>query len=90
MRHRVTREAILESLTGLSVTPRVIRHLATFLGDPNQDISEALTALAVEPVLTTAIIAAANAPTHFRGSGRPTLRRRCSGWACVKRIGSRC
>lgn len=67
MRRCVTRDAILESLTGLSVTPRVIRHLATFIGDPNQEMSEALTALAVEPVLSTAIIAAANAPTHYRG-----------------------
>src|SRR5690606_2861912 len=67
MRRLVTREAILESITGLSVTPRVIRHLATFIGDPNQDISEAVTALAVEPVLTAAIVAAANAPTHYRG-----------------------
>jgi HD-like signal output (HDOD) protein len=63
----VTRDAIIANIASLSVTPRVIRHLSGFLNDVNQDSSDVLVALRAEPVLASAIIAAANSPAYFRG-----------------------
>lgn len=63
----MTRDALIANIGSLSVTPRVIRHLSGFLNDLNQDSADVIRALRAEPVLASAIIAAANAPTHFRG-----------------------
>ena len=62
------REAIIASISELSVTPRVLRHLQKFLQSPDDDMSEAIAALKAEPVLTAAILAACNAPHLFRGA----------------------
>jgi len=49
------------------VTPRVIRYLSLFLKSPDSDISPAVEAMKSEPVLTAAMLAACNSPTHYRG-----------------------
>lgn len=77
------REAIIASISELSVTPRVIRHLSKFLQSPDDDMTEAIAALKAEPVLTAAILAACNAPHQFRGGKILDLE------AAVHRIGYR-
>jgi HD-like signal output (HDOD) protein len=69
----VTRDAIIASIGELSVTPRVVRYLSALLKDVDQDPTAVIEAIALEPVLVTAIIAAANAPTHSRGERTATL-----------------
>jgi len=49
------------------VTPRVIRYLSLFLKSPDADITPAVEAMKLEPVLTAAMLAACNSPTHYRG-----------------------
>ncbi|MEO7597521.1 MAG: HDOD domain-containing protein [Opitutus sp.] len=61
------RDSIIASIGDLSVTPRVIRHLSLFLKSPDADITPAVEAMKTEPVLTAAMLAACNSPTHYRG-----------------------
>ena len=61
------RDTIIASIGDLSVTPRVIRHLSLFLKSPDADITPAVQAIKVEPVLTAAMLAACNSPAHYRG-----------------------
>jgi HD-like signal output (HDOD) protein len=61
------RDSIIASIGDLSVTPRVIRHLSLFLKSPDADITPAVEAIKTEPVLTAAMLAACNSPTHYRG-----------------------
>jgi len=61
------RDSIIASIGDLSVTPRIIRHLSLFLKSPDLDITPAIDAMRTEPVLTAAMLAAYNSPTHYRG-----------------------
>ncbi|HTO02748.1 MAG TPA: HDOD domain-containing protein [Opitutus sp.] len=61
------RDSIIASIGDLSVTPRIIRHLSLFLKSPDADITPAVEAMKMEPVLTAAMLAACNSPTHYRG-----------------------
>jgi HD-like signal output (HDOD) protein len=61
------RDTIIASIGDLSVTPRVIRYLSLFLKSPDSDITPAVEAMKLEPVLTAAMLAACNSPTHYRG-----------------------
>jgi HD-like signal output (HDOD) protein len=56
----LNRDSIIATIAELNVTPRVLRHLGRFLGDPNADLSPAINALKSEPVLTAAILAGCN------------------------------
>lgn len=67
------RDSIIASIGDLSVTPRVIRHLSLFLKSPDCDITPAIEAIKTEPVLTAAMLAACNSPTHYRGQKLLTL-----------------
>ena len=67
------RDSIIASIGDLSVTPRVIRHLSLFLKSPDEDITPAVEAMKTEPVLTAAMLAACNSPTHYRGQKLLTL-----------------
>lgn len=67
------RDTIIASIGDLSVTPRVIRHLSLFLKSPDSDITPAVEAMKTEPVLTAAMLAACNSPTHYRGQKLLTL-----------------
>lgn len=61
------RDSIIASIGDLSVTPRIIRHLSLFLKSPDEDITPAIEAMKLEPVLTAAMLAACNSPVHYRG-----------------------
>jgi HD-like signal output (HDOD) protein len=61
------RDSIIASIGDLSVTPRIIRHLSLFLKSPDSDITPAIEAMKLEPVLTAAMLAACNSPHHYRG-----------------------
>ena len=61
------RDSIIASIGDLSVTPRIIRHLSLFLKSPDSDITPAIEAIKLEPVLTAAMLAACNSPLHYRG-----------------------
>lgn len=61
------RDAIIASIGELSVTPRVMRVLSVLLKNADDDLAPAVAAMKAEPVLTTALIAACNCPTHYRG-----------------------
>jgi HD-like signal output (HDOD) protein len=67
------RDAIIASIGELSVTPRVMRVLSVLLKNSDSDLTPAITAIKTEPVLTAALIAACNCPTHYRGSKLSTL-----------------
>jgi len=67
------RDSIIASIGDLSVTPRIIRHLSVFLKSPDADITPAVEAMKTEPVLTAAMLAACNSPTHYRGQKLLTL-----------------
>jgi HD-like signal output (HDOD) protein len=71
--HVLDRDSIIASIGDLSVTPRVIRHLSVFLKSPDADITPAVEAMKTEPVLTAAMLAACNSPTHYRGQKLLTL-----------------
>lgn len=71
--HVLDRDSIIASIGDLSVTPRIIRHLSVFLKSPDSDITPAVEAMKTEPVLTAAMLAACNSPTHFRGQKLLTL-----------------
>lgn len=77
------RDAIIASIGELSVTPRVMRVLSVLLKNSDSDLTPAVAAIKTEPVLTTALIAACNCPTHFRGTRLSTLE------AAVLRLGLR-
>lgn len=77
------REAVLASIGELSVTPRVIRLLSQVLRSPDSDIAPAVMAMKTEPVLTAAMLAACNSPTHYRGQRLVSLE------AAVLRLGLR-
>lgn len=67
------RESIIATIAELNVTPRVLRHLGRFLGDPNADLTPAITALKSEPVLTAAILAGCNTVMHGSGEKEVSL-----------------
>ena len=71
--HVLDRDSIIASIGDLSVTPRIIRHLSVFLKSPDADITPAVEAMKTEPVLTAAMLAACNSPTHYRGQKLLTL-----------------
>lgn len=79
----MNRETVIASIGEFSVTPRIIRHLAKLVNDPNTDLTETIQAIKAEPVLATAVIAACNAPTHHRGG------RTVDVAEAVHRLGSR-
>lgn len=79
----VNRDSVIAAIGELAVTPRVIRHMAVFLGSPDADIRPALEAMRTEPVLTTALLAAGNTPSHSRGQKLLTVD------AAVLRLGFR-
>lgn len=77
------RDALIASIGELSVTPRVMRVLSVLLKNSDSDLAPAIAAMKTEPVLTTALIASCNCPTHYRGARLTTLE------AAVLRLGLR-
>ncbi len=61
------RDAVIASIGELSVNPRVIRLLSVALKHPDADLTPAVMAMKTESVLTAAMLAACNSPTHYRG-----------------------